>query len=206
MMDHEYAVLGGLNRAAIGRYLSMAASAIAAALAAGMTWAIDFARSLGIVQNIPVLILWPLTAGVIYAALYWFFETRGWKWVAPFLKVPDLTGDWTCVGRSMKADCLEVEWNGVVTIAQSWDKIRVRLKTTQSSSSSIAASLIYDCTEGYRLLYNYRNDPKLGEKELVSHRGAAELAFAKDLQSAEGEYFNGHGRYTFGRMTLTRRG
>jgi hypothetical protein len=34
--------------------------------------------------------------------------------------------------------------------------------------------------------------------------GFSELVFSKDLVSAEGEYFNGHGRYTFGTMHLTR--
>ena len=37
------------------------------------------------------------------------------------------------------------------------------------------------------------------------HLGFCDLNFAKDLKSAEGEYFNGHGRNTFGVMHLTRR-
>ena len=84
-------------------------------------------------------------------------------------------------------------------------QIRVGLKTAQSGSDSIAAALICDNADGYRLLYNYRNRPKIGEVNLAAHLGFAELHFAKSLQTAEGEYFNGHGRYTFGTMHLERR-
>ena len=54
------------------------------------------------------------------------------------------------------------------------------------------------------LLYHYQNDPKIGEPDLRAHRGFAEITFAKDLKSAEGEYFNGRGRNTSGRMRFTK--
>jgi hypothetical protein len=40
---------------------------------------------------------------------------------------------------------------------------------------------------------------------LNSHRGSEELTFSKDLPSAEGEYFNGHGRYNYRTIQLTRK-
>lgn len=81
----------------------------------------------------------------------------------------------------------------------------MRLKTAQSASNSIAAALVYDQADGFRLLYNYKNEPRIGEVELMAHRGAAELTFSADLTAADGEYFNGHGRFTFGNMKLTRK-
>lgn len=206
-MEHEYSVLGGLNRSAIGRYISIIAAAIAAGLGAGAGWLFDVAKRLGWADHVPGLILWPLTAGVIYSVLYWVFNAYVWRHsrIASLLKVPNLAGSWTCEGQTINPDKSPgYVWNAEVVIVQSWDKLRVRLKTAQSSSSSVAAALVYDEADGYRLLYNYRNDPQIGEPDLVAHRGAAELLFAHDLQSAKGEYFNGHGRYTFGSMKLTR--
>ena len=205
-LEHEYSVLGGLNRAAIGRYLSIAASAIAAGLGTLAAWLIDLAQRIGIAEHVPALVLWPLTAGLIYMALYWLFESRIWKWgrLSHLLKVPDLSGIWDCQGKTLSEG--GSAWVGEVTIVQSWDKLRVRLKTGQSASSSVAAALVYDQADGFRLLYNYKNEPRIGEAELKAHRGSAELTFAPDLLSAEGEYFNGHGRYTYGTMKLTRRG
>lgn len=68
----------------------------------------------------------------------------------------------------------------------------------------MSAALICDAADGFRLFYSYKNDPAINETDLKSHRGSAEITFSKDLQSGEGEYFNGHGRYTFGRMSLKR--
>ena len=63
MQEHEYSVLGGLNRAAIGRTLSLIAAAAASVLVALALAAIDIARALGIGQSIPQVVLWPVTAG-----------------------------------------------------------------------------------------------------------------------------------------------
>ncbi|WP_049803207.1 hypothetical protein [Bradyrhizobium japonicum] len=56
------------------------------------------------------------------------------------------------------------------------------LKTRQSGSDCIAKALIWDDADGYRLLYNYRNDPSIGEVDLASHLGSCMLLFAKDLR------------------------
>ena len=206
-MEHEYSVLGGLNRAAIGRYLSIISALVASGIGVAVLWAVDLAKRLGWAEQVPPLVLWPLTAGMIYIGLYWWFDTRAWKQptLAKLLKVPDLAGAWHCDGQTVNADKTPgFKWECEVTIVQSWDKLRVRLRTQQSGSNSIAAALVFDQADGFRLLYNYKNEPKIGEPELTAHRGSAELTFSHDLQSAEGEYFNGHGRFTFGTMRLTR--
>ena len=56
----------------------------------------------------------------------------------------------------------------------------------------------------YRPIYSYRNQPKPGEPELQAHIGHCELLFETGLQSAEGNYFNGGGRFTHGTMNLKR--
>lgn len=66
----------------------------------------------------------------------------------------------------------------------------------------MAATLIYDEVDGFRLMYSYKNDPKNGQAELTSHCGYTELTFDNDLRTTDGEYFNGQDRCTFGRMTL----
>jgi hypothetical protein len=207
MIEHEYSVLGGPNRAAIGRTLSLVAAAASSILVAFALAALDLARTLGLANAIPQVILWPLTAGLIYTGLYWLFDKHVWKLprLSRLLRVPNLSGNWLCRGQTLKPDgSPEREWTAEVAIVQSWDRIRVRLKSAQSTSNSIAAALIFDEADGYRLLYNYRNEPLIGQPQLAGHRGSAELLFSEDLQTAKGEYFNGHGRYTFGTMQLAR--
>jgi hypothetical protein len=206
-LEHEYALLGGMNRAKVGRYLSLAAAGISAAVMLGLLTLWDAAKSLGVPPNVPPTVLSLLSAATIFTVLYWFLDRHAWRRapVGGWLKAPDLSGTWTCEGTTLKVDgSAQFAWSGKLTIVQSWDKIRVRLKTDTSGSNSIAAALVCDEVEGFRLLYNYRNDPKVEHPELLSHRGFAELVFSHDRQSAEGEYFNGQGRFTFGIMKLTK--
>lgn len=205
MQDHEYSVIGGFNRAKIGQLIGALAAMISAAMFVLAGWIIEVLRSAGI--STPVLVKYPITVALIYFGLYWYFSQEFWKnkKISALLKVPNLAGEWRCIGQSINPDkSLGVSWDGVVSISQTWDKVRIVLKTGQSSSESISASLVHDSTDGYRLMYSYRNTPRITETELRAHLGYAIFLFDRSLTMAEGEYFNGNGRYTFGTMTLVR--
>jgi hypothetical protein len=78
------------------------------------------------------------------------------------------------------------------------------LKTGDSGSDSISAALLYDESIGYRLMYTYKNQPRLDRPHLATHTGYAELLFDTKIKTAEGDYFNGRGRYSYGTISLTR--
>ncbi|ESY79268.1 membrane protein [Mesorhizobium sp. LNHC221B00] len=207
MLEHEYTVLGGINRARIGHYLGIVSGVVSAGVVFLLLSAVDVAKTFGIAANLPPSVMSLVSAGAVFVVLYWLLEKYAWKWwpLASVLKGPNLAGDWSVQGQTVKPDGTDgYQWTAKITIVQSWDRIRVRLKTAQSGSNSTSAALIYDPADGFRLFYSYKNDPNINEVELKSHRGSADITFAKDLKSANGEYFNGHGRYTFGKMALTR--
>jgi hypothetical protein len=206
-MNHEYTILGGINRAKVGRYLSVIAAFISATIVFILLSAVDIAKNFGLSVNLTPSILSLISAGAVFSLLYWFLENYAWKWgvIGKFLKVPDLSGTWHCDGQTINPDGTHsYKWKAKVTIVQSWDKIRVRLTTEQSGSNSNSAALICDDADGYRLFYSYKNDPQIGEVQISSHRGFAEIVFNRDLTMGKGEYFNGYGRYTFGQMRLRR--
>jgi hypothetical protein len=206
--DHEYAVIGGVNRATIGRYLAILASSISAGLVFLVLQADSLAKAMGMSVNLPPTILSLVGAGTVYTVLFWILKHHAWKWrpVAALLQVPNLAGKWDCKGETLDRDGnVNYQWDAEITIVQCWDKIRVRLKTDQSGSSSVAAALSRDSADGWKLLYQYKNDPKIDQPDLHSHTGTSCVTLPEDLQSATAEYFNGVGRATFGRMTWTRR-
>jgi len=206
-MDHEYLVLGGVNRAQVGRYLTRTASVVSGVLVWALLQTVDIAKELGLGVNLPPVALSLLGAGTVYAGLYLLFRKRIWRlpWVMRWLKVADLSGVWSCEGSPFaRPESKATAWTATVTITQDWDRFRVHLKTAQSASNSIVAALTIDPIEGYVLLYSYRNEPKPGEEELSVHRGFAKLVFDRDLQRAEGDYFTGDGRHSSGTMTLRR--
>lgn len=206
-LDHEYALLGGMNRAKVGRYLALLAAATSAGavvLSSGLGFWLE---SKGWPRAATGWIATTVSAGVAWAVLYWVLDRHAWRWplVGTALGVPDLSGDWIVEGLSLNPDAAERAWSGTATISQRWDKIHVRIDTAQSRSDSLTAALLCEPGGGHRLLYTYRNSPKIKERELQAHRGSADLLFAADRKSADGEYFNGQGRFTFGTLTLTRK-
>lgn len=207
MREHEYALLGAMNRAHVGRYLGLISASVSAFIVYLLLSAVDLAHRLGWNASLTPSILSLAGAATVFTALYWLFDRFAWKrrFLSLVIKVPDIAGQWDCHGQTVNPDGSPgYSWKATVTILQSWDRIRVLLKTAQSTSNSVSAALICDDADAYRLLYHYRNDPRIGEVELKSHLGFGELVFARDLRSADGEYFNGHGRNTFGTMKLKR--
>ena len=205
MKEHEYIVICGLNRSYIGRVLTGIASLISAMLIYVLLKLVDIAKYFDINANLPPSLLSLISAGGIYAFLYAWFNSKLWSWplVSKYIKVPNLSGQWSVEGRTCSGEGFE--WKGKMIIIQSWDKVRIRLQTITSNSDSITASIIYEDGIGYRLIYNYQNTPKLNEeKKMELHTGYAEIDFNHDLLSGVGEYFNGRGRNTFGTMKITR--
>lgn len=205
MHPHEYSVICGLGRVHVGRYLTILAGIVSAGSVFFVLQAYDVAERYGVPKNIPPSIFSLLGSGGFFALFYFLLDKFIWKmrYFNIFLKIPNLNGEWVCKGETLSNE-QKVEWNAVITIVQSWDKIKIRLKTDQSASHSIAASLIYDEGIGYRLLYNYRNDPNIENPHLKSHTGFADIEFSEDLRTAKGMYFNGNGRITYGVMKLNR--
>jgi hypothetical protein len=207
--QHEYSVLGGFNKARIGHAIGVISAGVSSVIVMVFLALVDVAKAFGLGSYIPPLVLWPLGAASIYGILYWLFDRHVWKWprLARLLRVPDLAGRWLVEGQTINPDKSPgASWQGEITIVQTWDRIRIRLKTTQSRSNSIAAALLHDEADGYRLMYNYQNEPNIGEADLKGHRGFADLTFDEKLRNGQGEYFNGHGRFTFGTLRLTRKG
>ena len=205
--DHEYTILGGINRSQVGRYISVTAASISAGIVFALLAAVDLAKKFGLPANLPPSVLSLVGAAAVFSGLYAFFNKYAWRWgpLGRILKVPNINGKWVCEGQTLDANGQSsIDWSGEIVITQTWDRIRVRLTTEQSRSDSLSAALMQDEAGGFVLLYHYRNAPKVGEVQLYAHRGFAELTFSSDLKEAKGEYFNGQGRFTFGRLTLAR--
>ncbi|MBB3398823.1 hypothetical protein [Rhizobium sp. BK060] len=207
MLEHEYTHLGGISRLNVGRCLGVISATVSAGIVFVLLWSVNVAQSIGLPVNLPPSVLSLVGAGVVFSVLAWILSRHAWSWRIgqSLLQIPDLRGDWICKGHTIETNLNPTyDWSGTITIVQSWDKIRIRLKTDTSASNSKSAALIKDEADGWRLFYSYRNDPKIDQTELHTHKGFAEILFNKHLTGGEGEYFNGHGRYTFGTMKLER--
>jgi hypothetical protein len=208
MHSHEYTIAGH-NRAEVGRWLYWGALCLAGAAAWALVEMASFSQHFGINKAWADKVIPLATAGAFFPLGLFYINYWGWKarLVRKFLGLPDLNGTWTCAGATLDQDGgAKYEWHATVEISQTWEKIFVRLKTDQSESESITAAVIKLPTGDFKLIYTYRNVPRLGEPDLHQHSGCCELEFDSAENTAHGEYFNNRGRVTYGRMTLTRKG
>ena len=207
MLEHEYTLLGGVSRLKIGRYLALVSATVSGFIVFVLLSSVDLAQRFGIAASLPPSILSFVGAGTVFTALSWIPNRHAWRWkvINGLLQIPDLAGKWRCTGTTMATGSNpRFDWSGEIIIVQTWDRIRVRLKTATSASNSRSAALIKDEADGWRLFYSYRNEPNIDQPELGAHRGFSEILFDPGLNTGSGEYFNGHGRYTFGTMSLER--
>lgn len=144
----------------------------------------------------------------IFAGLYFLFNKHLWRieGLRRILLVPDLNGTWACEGQTAlkNGEPADYQWKAKITITQSWSKMLIHLKTSQSESKSISASIFHENGVGYRLLYQYNNNPNANELDLLNHSGSGELLFSEDTSTASGSYYTDRHRTTVGTMNLTK--
>lgn len=127
------------------------------------------------------------------------FNKWAWKWkpIRYLHKVPVLYNRYggmltSSYDESKKYDCsLEIE--------QTYTSVSVRLKTKESKSDSIKAT-ICEINGSKRLLYTYQNDPQATIQDRSAiHYGTA-ILYVDDIKNLEGNYFTG--RKTVGTLVL----
>ncbi|SCM68742.1 hypothetical protein [Donghicola eburneus] len=204
MAWHEYSVVGH-SRAKIGMFIAFASGALAGFLTLLLGFLIT--KLVAFNLDVPKVVLWPLTGSAIFGCLFILFDKFLWKSgkLKYLIGVPDISGEWTVVGESYQTSGKKNKiWDAKLIITQSYEKITVHLATGTSSSQSISAAIIDEGGAGVRLIYSYENNPEVGNEELKKHIGYCNILFGKTLQNGKGQYFNGHGRYTHGNITITR--
>ncbi|WP_375162330.1 Cap15 family cyclic dinucleotide receptor domain-containing protein [Vibrio harveyi] len=119
-----------------------------------------------------------------------------------------MNGVWKVKGTTLDEDGnAKFEWDAEIDIEQTWEKMVVCLKTSQSASESYTATLAKanGTRGGWLLSYSYSNNPNVDQyHELNSHKGYCEILLDKELKVGSAAYFNSNGRRTFGKMALSK--
>ena len=193
---HGYSLPAGY-RVRLGFWLAIPGVAVA--------WALFF--GLGAFD---VSVPWWLDAPSVfgfYGLLFWFVDRRGWKTSVMRLvglAAPDLNGEWHGVLHS-SFDEYQSEFAITMRVVQTWSQMSVVFRTDTSQSRSNGASLEKLPEGTWVLTHLFLNEPKAGAPtDMATHRGTSVLVF--DQQKLVGEYYNGRGRGTHGKVTLERIG
>lgn len=126
-----------------------------------------------------------------------------WFWKFKFIQllfntnIPDFQGNWqgTVHSSHKKKATTTIE----VNIKQTWKKISIELRTKNSHSASLAASIVNN-----KLICVYRNEPfNQAVKTMHSHLGTAILTL-ENPKKIFGDYFSGRDRKSIGVIQLFR--
>lgn len=152
-----------------------------------------------------------ISASTVFGVLYFVFSKVIWRTrlFAYFFKYPNLNGEYKVEAISQSNPTgNKIEWEGIMNIQQSWDKLIITLKTDNSTSysKSIVGNIRYIPNLHYQLCYNYENTPECTQDELDKHEGFCSVYFEENLGLGEGYYFNNiKERQSYGTMKLKRR-
>ena len=193
---HDYAIFGH-SRATIGRWLGVSSIIFTGFISSLLVWLYQ-------ATQIEAFATAVITPAIVYFSLHYLFNKFAWK--LPIFSIPDISGIWSVTGHTLNEDGTDkYRWDAEIDIEQTWEKICITLKTSQSESESYTATLgkRSGTKGGWILHYSYSNNPNADQfHELQSHKGYCELIFNKDLTQGIAAYFNSNGRRTFGKMVL----
>jgi hypothetical protein len=166
------------------------------------------------------VVSWGLAFAVVWKAhVGWFWKT----WPARALgitRVPNLNGEWkgwiaTSYEGDIDDEALHSDDNpsedgqklkAWLDIDQTWRKINVHFRTTQSRSDSNGATMLTEEGKWPSISYQYENEGSTLVEGLDMHFGTASLEYRDegDTETLEGLYYTGPGRENNGHMYFER--
>jgi predicted pore-forming effector associated with SMODS systems len=161
-------------------------------------WGLGWAQ-----QKAHFSIPWWLDAPAVlgfYGILFKAFDDHLWRFkgvrILCGVKTPNLNGQWQGYVSS-SFDSHGQKYDASLDIRQTWTRIKITLKTANSSSQSQTAMMNLNDPSEMHLSYEFLNEPKVGAAPtLHTHRGTAHLT-VKTINSKtvlEGDYYTGRGR------------
>ena len=149
-----------------------------------------------------------ISAFLVFSILWNLFSKGFWKLLSTMriVQIPNLSGTWNCLGEGKKYSAKNElnNWSGEIQIEQEFDKISIKLTTTESKSHSY--SLVGDIEIRDKneiiLSYMYENEPFKTEEGLKQHKGFCRLIFNLSNNTANGRYYTDNDRSSYGTMSL----
>ncbi|MCL4101225.1 hypothetical protein [Fibrobacter sp. HC4] len=195
---HEYVIKNGLTKRIVF-FLTIAATSLSAIINTLFFDTIN--KTFGC--------FFAVSSWIIFVGLWFCFSKIIWKnkHIMKFLKLDNLSGKWLCEGTGFRygEPNYKKNWNGAVTISQTYDEILIKLETEKSVSYSTQAQLEKIDDKELVLSYFYRNEPRSdSDQDMHKHYGSCRMFFDIEHGTAKADYFTDRDRGSFGSMLLTK--
>ena len=149
------------------------------------------------------------SAFAIFGAFYWLFDQVLWKLplLNRLLSTPNLNGTWVILMKSSK-DNYSTEYEGVLTITQTWTKIYLFLDGEKAMSKSIMAGIEVQTSCLFTLKWEYlsQRKPEFAENEYM-HHGMTRVVIKPGISplTLKGDYYADRSRHSSGPVTIIKK-
>ncbi len=149
------------------------------------------------------------SAFAIFGFLFFVFDKWIWKWSFinnALLGTPNLSGDWTMLLRSNRDEYRE-EYEGTLTIAQTWTSIFLFLDGEKFTGKSQMAAIEIHTEQSFTLKWEYLSERKpafIKDGEFM-HHGMTKVLFEKNAAEKSGTYYADQSRHSFGIIKLIKK-
>jgi hypothetical protein len=145
----------------------------------------------------------------VYGAFYWLFDKFLWKWslLNKVLSTPNLNGTWTMLMKSSR-DNYSTEYEGTLTITQTWTKIYLFLDGEKATGKSIMAGIEVQTSSLFTLKWEYlsQRKPEFAENEYM-HHGMTRAMIKPGISplTLNGDYYADRSRHSSGPVTIIKK-
>ena len=114
-----------------------------------------------------------VTTFSVFGVLYFAFDR--WLWRIPLvgnvIGIPNLAGQWTIQGKTDGADGVPRNWEGTVTIEQTWSHIAISIETEHSrvTCQCLVTNTISIELHFHRILFSHHSLPVQGLFQCFAH-------------------------------------
>ena len=162
------------------------------------------------IPNLPGWIPVP-SVFALYGVFYKVFDKLLWKWnflrTCGVVDTPDMNGKWRMLTRSSMNE-YQTEYEGVLTITQTWTKISIYFEGEKALSKSLMAGFDIRTSEAFSLKweYNSQKKPEFSDEDYI-HFGLTRVLIDNELRPAtlKGDYFTDRSRHNYGSVTLIKK-
>lgn len=144
-----------------------------------------------------------------FGFLFLLFDKWMWKWPiinSTVLGTPDLNGKWKMLLRS-NLDQFQAEYEGTLTVTQTWTKIFLYLDGEKFTGKSLMAAIEIHTAESFTLKWEYLSERKpdfIKDGEFM-HHGMTKVLFEKNETENNGTYYADQSRHSFGKIKLIKK-
>jgi hypothetical protein len=146
----------------------------------------------------------------VFGGLFWIFDKYAWRWswINAGISTPNLNGEWIIYLKS-SLDEFKNEYEGKLTITQTWTKIHLYLDGEKFTGVSKMAGIEVHTSTSFTLKWEYlsKRKPEFVKDNEYMHYGITNVTNEPGnlIKKLEGDYYADRSRHSSGPVRIIKK-